>query len=502
MFDDSQTVQVTDGDKVGFCLLDSDPIPEVAGPPEPGVYMMGNFCAAGDPAATALQMGTSEGWRDVYSFILPLQWIDVTNVAPGNYYLAARPDPNNRIQETDESNNGYVFGEVFATVPGYVAQDLAFQILVAHSFDLEIEKFTRTIDEDPDDGNQVNIPYPKGVLELTLLSMPVNGTLTQGGGAVATGVPYASSTSTYTPDGGYLGPDSFTYSAADSDSFYPLNPVVATVTISVSDNVAPMIVNPGDQANEAGDAVGVGLSIQDADGDDVTLTATGLPPGVVVSGHVFTGSALIPGTYDVVATANDGAGGIDVEVFQWVISGDLVLPFADVSGTHLFAEDITWMYALGISFGCGDGSDFCPDEDVTREQVASFLSRAFELADGAGDDLFGDDDGSVHEDNIDRLAHAGVTNGCNEGLYCPGTDLSRAQFATLQIRALELLTGADFSAAAGLNYFTDDDGSVHEPNIDKLRFADITFGCTPDLYCPRATLSRGQLAALLHRALG
>ena len=126
--------------------------------------MMGNFCAAGDPAATALQMGTSEGWRDVYSFILPLQWIDVTNVVPGNYYLAARPDPNNRIQETDESNNGYVFGEVFATVPGYVAQDLAFQILVAHSFDLEIEKFTRTIDEDPDDGNQVNIPYPKGVL--------------------------------------------------------------------------------------------------------------------------------------------------------------------------------------------------------------------------------------------------------------------------------------------------------------------------------------------------
>ena len=290
----------------------------------------------------------------------------MTNVAPGNYYLAARPDPNNRIQETDESNNGYVFGEVFATVPGYVAQDLAFQILVAHSFDLEIEKFTRTIDEDPDDGNQVNIPYPKGVLELTLLSMPVNGTLTQGGGAVATGVPYASSTFTYTPDGGYLGPDSFTYSAADSDSFYPLNPVVATVTISVSDNVAPMIVNPGDQANEAGDAVGVGLSIQDADGDDVTLTATGLSPGVVVSGHVFTGSALIPGTYDVVATANDGAGGIDVEVFQWVISGDLVLPFADVSGTHLFAEDITWMYALGISFGCGDGSDFCPDEDVTR----------------------------------------------------------------------------------------------------------------------------------------
>lgn len=70
------------------------------------------------------------------------------------------------------------------------------------------------------------------------------------------------------------------------------------------------------------------------------------------------------------------------------------------------------------------------------------------------------------------------------------------------IRALETLSDADFGAAAGLDFFTDDNGSVHEANIDKLRYGEITMGCQADLYCPEATLTRGQLAALLHRALG
>ena len=44
--------------------------------------------------------------------------------------------------------------------------------------------------------------------------------------------------------------------------------------------------------------------------------------------------------------------------------------------------------------------------------MAAFLSRALNLTEAA-DDLFTDDDSSIFEDEIDRLAAAGITLGCN-----------------------------------------------------------------------------------------
>jgi len=54
-------------------------------------------------------------------------------------------------------------------------------------------------------------------------------------------------------------------------------------------------------------------------------------------------------------------------------------------------------------------------------------------------------------------------------------------------------------------YFTDDDGNIFEAAIDKLTTAGVTRGCnTPinDMFCPDANVTRGQMAAFLHRALG
>ncbi len=413
-------------------------------------------------------MGTSEAWLDVYSFTISLQWIDVSVLSPGNYYLAGRADPEGFIAEADESNNGYVFGAAFATVPGHVAQDIDIGVDVVLStetdFNLEVETYVATIDEDPSDGAQTNVLYPKpGAREFTVESLPTNGTFTQGDVPVTVGSPFTSAAMTYEPDGGYLGSDSFDYSVSDTGSPFPLKPVVGTAAITVSENSPPDLINPGSQSTTAGSTTSIGLAVSDPNGDDVTLSATGLPPGVSVEGLLLTGSPTIPGVYDGVVTADDGVGGTEDEAFEWTITGTLVTPFVDVSTFDLFAEDITWMYTLGISLGCGDGTSYCPNGLVSRGQIASFLARAFDLTAGAGSDLFTDDDGSVHEDNIDRIATVGVTNGCDVGLYCPDGGLSRAQFAPLLIRALETLTGANYDVALGEGYFTDDDGLVTSP---------------------------------------
>src|SRR4030095_10043890 len=56
-------------------------------------------------ACSVKKQGISVGWADVYSQSLPDQWIDVTDVAPGRYWLEVVADPDNQIVESNEENN-------------------------------------------------------------------------------------------------------------------------------------------------------------------------------------------------------------------------------------------------------------------------------------------------------------------------------------------------------------------------------------------------------------
>lgn len=115
-------------------------------------------------------------------------------------------------------------------------------------------------------------------------------------------------------------------------------------------------------------------------------------------------------------------------------------PFTD-DETSIFEGDINAVAAVGITRGCNPpaNDEFCPDDDITRAQWASFMVRALGLSAGGGDDLFTDDDGSVHEGDIDRLATAGITLGCNppdNDLFCPEDTVTRQQVASFFVRAM------------------------------------------------------------------
>jgi 5'-nucleotidase len=133
--------------------------------------------------------------------------------------------------------------------------------------------------------------------------------------------------------------------------------------------------------------------------------------------------------------------------------------------------------------------------------MAAFLSRSFGLTEGAGADLFTDDDSSIFEDDIDRIGTAGITVGCNpptNDQFCPNDPVTRGQMAAFLTRALGLTEGV------GADLFTDDDSSIFESSIDRIGTVGVTRGCNPptnDNYCPDDLVTRGQLAAFLHRGL-
>ena len=165
--------------------------------------------------------------------------------------------------------------------------------------------------------------------------------------------------------------------------------------------------------------------------------------------------------------------------------------FTDTAGSP-FEADIEWLRQAEITNGCGGGR-FCPNDAVTRDQMASFLVRAFELP-ASGTNAFTDDDDSPHEADIDSLAASGIAVGCAANRFCPRAVVTRAQMASFLARALGL-------PAATRDYFADDDQSPHQTDINRLAESGITKGCVPGSFCHAAGITRGQMAAFLHRAL-
>jgi hypothetical protein len=165
-------------------------------------------------------------------------------------------------------------------------------------------------------------------------------------------------------------------------------------------------------------------------------------------------------------------------------------PFTDI-GDSKFASAIAWVYQQGIMAGC-TSTRFCPRAELTRGQLASALANGLNLP-PTTNDYYADDESSPHEADINRLRAAGLTGGCGGGNYCPGQAVRRGGLASALANALNL-------PATGTDYFTDDEDSPHEANINRIAAAGISSGCGEGRFCPGSLVRRAQAAAFLRNA--
>ncbi len=171
-------------------------------------------------------------------------------------------------------------------------------------------------------------------------------------------------------------------------------------------------------------------------------------------------------------------------------------PFADVPADHTFVDAVQWMVDNEYTSGCSKYF-YCPGDPVTRGQMAAFFNRVLDL-NSASEDYFVDDNSSIFEGDINAIAADGITRGCNpptNNEYCPEKSVTRGQMAAFIRRALGL-------PVATIDYFSDDNGSVYESDINAIAAAGITQGCGPDSFCPGAKVTRGEMAAFLYRIAG
>ena len=278
LWDSSGNVLVKPGAKTGFCLLDFEEL-DSPGRSGPQRYSEADVadCMANQPGATTLRMGVSEGWRDFYDRDVPFQWIDVSDVAPGLYRIGAEADPYDIVAESDESNNGVGLSELLSVVPGFVAAP----------------QVSRT-----DPGRPVTIELGStrfgepGPIGFRIVDRPENGTLRTGndftvydaGGIARQG--FFSPTVTYTPNDGFAAVDSFTFAAFDAWSpQYPINPVVASVTVDVSGLQPTVAIRGAPDSIDAGAIIALSADVSGA-ASEVVWSINASPGAGVVFGEI------------------------------------------------------------------------------------------------------------------------------------------------------------------------------------------------------------------------
>ena len=114
-------------------------------------------------------------------------------------------------------------------------------------------------------------------------------------------------------------------------------------------------------------------------------------------------------------------------------------PFSDVAANRWSCKYVKRLVELGITAGIGQGL-FGPEDAVTREQMAAFITRALDEVPNDGycgtEDPFTDVPSSWWSCKyVKRLMELEITAGIGEGLYGPGNPVTRAQMAVFLARA-------------------------------------------------------------------
>jgi hypothetical protein len=115
--------------------------------------------------------------------------------------------------------------------------------------------------------------------------------------------------------------------------------------------------------------------------------------------------------------------------------------FTDVPANAFAAAWIEQLAEEGITSGCGNGK-YCPNRSVTRKEMAVFLVKAthnpgYVPPPAVG--MFGDvSPAHPFARWIEQLALQGVTAGCGNGNFCPTRPNTREQMAAFLVKAFDL----------------------------------------------------------------
>jgi hypothetical protein len=271
---------------------------------------------------------------------------------------------------------------------------------------------------------------------------------------------------------------------------------VTSAGVPITVSTAPAAPTITASASVPSATTGLIASVPDVPGHDFAWTLTG---GTITAGQ---------GTSQITFTSGDPGTTMTLEVVQISPAGcgspesskQISVDYLDVAASDPFRGFINTITRNGVTAGCG-GGNYCPDQLVTRAQMAVFLLVS---KNGAGYTpppatgvVFLDVPASAFAAAfIEALAAAQVTSGCGGGNYCPDFFITRAEMAVFLLRTLE---GPLYNPPPAVGTVFGDVGinDFAAAWIEELADRGITGGCGGGNFCPNAFVSRAHMAVFL-----
>jgi len=244
-------------------------------------------------------------------------------------------------------------------------------------------------------------------------------------------------------------------------------------------------------------------------GTAVNLVGNQFDPGATVTiGGVSASASVTSSTRIGATTPGRNAGALyDVVVTNpgnppAVLTKGWFADFLDVPQASPYHAPVETIIRDGITSGCG-GGNYCPTSPVTRGQMAVFLLRAEHgsayVPPPATGTIFGDVTvNTSFADWIEQLYAEGITGGCLGGSPPLYCPTASVTRGQMATFLLKIYHGAGYAPAAASGVFSDVPVSMPlAPWIEEMARLSVTTGCGGNNFCPGNPVTRGQMAVFL-----
>ena len=178
------------------------------------------------------------------------------------------------------------------------------------------------------------------------------------------------------------------------------------------------------------------------------------------------------------------------------------LPFADVSGSDWFYNDVRYVYEKGIMDGTG-ADRFSPNAPLTRAMIVTILYRMAGSPSVSGSSDFTDvAAGKWFAKAVAWAAANGIVNGYGSGLFGPNDPVTREQLAAILYRYAVYGGMTAVTLEENLGSFADT-AQLSAYAIQAMNWAvgQGLFNGSGSNLVPKAQATRAQVAAIIHRYL-
>ena len=183
--------------------------------------------------------------------------------------------------------------------------------------------------------------------------------------------------------------------------------------------------------------------------------------------------------------------------------------YSDVLPENIFYPNIGMLIANSIDSGCSP-SLFCPDQIATRADIAPLVIRTLFGDNFSYTQTPYFTDVPVNHPQfrfIQKMRDLNITIGCSATAFCPQDPVTRGQMAAFLIRAKvggagAPITGGSIESAYPVSPFFVDVPTSHPffPFVQKIKQLGVTYGCTEAQYCADGLTRRGEAAAFVTRS--